>query len=82
VVSMAHIVATCRGWWKEDGNDIPSELDQKTAFADQGARSWNETPGKGRQKRLLFKGRPIKSGLQKPRTLLSSQVVPFRGFQE
>ena len=54
MVSIAHIVATCRGWWKKDGNDIPSELDQTTAFADQGVRSWNETPGKGRQKKTII----------------------------
>ena len=61
---------------------LPSELDQMTAFADRDGGSWNETPvGTGEKKRLLFKGRPIKSKLQRARTL-SSQVVPFRGFQE
>ena len=38
--------------------------------------------GNGGKKRLLFKGRSIKSKLQRPRTLLSSQVVPFREFQD
>jgi len=41
---MAHITTACRGWWKEDGSNEPSELDQKTAFADRDARSWNGTP--------------------------------------
>lgn len=34
------------------------------------------------QKRLLYKGRPIKGKLQMPRTLVASHVVPFRGFQD
>ena len=36
----------------------------------------------GKKKDYYLKGRPIKSKLQEPRTLLSSQLVPFRGFQE
>jgi hypothetical protein len=79
---MAYTAGTCRGLRREDGSGVPSELDQMTAFADRDVRSWNGTPVGGGRKRLLFKGRPIKSKLQMPRTLLSSQVVPFRGFQD
>lgn len=68
-------------WLVKGGSDVPSELDQTTAFADRDVRSWNGgTPvGKGAKKDYYLKGRPIKS---EPRTLLSSQVVPFREFQD
>ena len=93
-VSVILVIGTGRGqhdaygcdvsWLVEDGSNVPSELDQMTAFAGRDAKSWSETPvGTGvKEKRLLFKGRPIKSKVEKPRTLLSSQVVPFREFQD
>jgi hypothetical protein len=93
-VSVILVIGTGRGqhgayscdvsWLVKNGSSVPSELDQMTAFADRDVKSWNGTPVRAgvKRKRLLFKGRPIKGKLQMPRTLLSSQVVPFREFQD
>ena len=43
---------------------------------------WDSCGKGGKKKDYYLRGRPIKSSLQKPRTLLSSQLVPFREFQE
>jgi len=43
-------------WLVDDGNNVPSELEQMTAFADRDARSWNGgTPvGKGAKRKTII----------------------------
>jgi len=43
-------------WLVDGGKNVPSELDQMTAFADRDVRSWNgETPvGKGAKRKTII----------------------------